>query len=381
MNRLQVSSMSALITAFLVASPGQTQTAAVSDPEKFSFAAQKSEPALTDTLPALLSSVSIEAGQSNGKATLNLHQSAGQVSLVGTISAPLNKDAQPTDLASLTGLAADFSASISASGFIFPQMSPTKAAAQDSICKMVHADPNECDTTGIKRAVALDCGFDVKPPDQNGVGVKESEVEAKVDQLLLTASSAQLGCFNNKYPPAERAFLAASLGRVQSWAMTGEVGHKVANFFRADGGKDKETDLPYAVSASYGWIGSTWLASVRGRYETRYTEGDAANHCKPLAGADSSAGLASCEQLPFGAPTRSRAFVATAEARWYIAKFAVSPVVAYDFKKKVLGLQLPIYLVRNSDGQLTGGFRLGWRDDTHALTASVFISKPLSIGD
>jgi hypothetical protein len=56
-------------------------------------------------------------------------------------------------------------------------------------------------------------------------------------------------------------------------------------------------------------------------------------------------------------------------------------VVAYDFQKKVLGLQLPIYLVRNSDGQFTGGFRLGWRDDTHVLSASVFISKPLSVGN
>ena len=120
---------------------------------------------------------------------------------------------------------------------------------------------------------------------------------------------------------------------------------------------------------------------MRGRYERRYDAGTSARKCQPLPGADAGSGLDSCTDLPFGAPVRSNAFLVSAELRWFFRSWAASPIVSYDSKKKVFGVQLPVYLVRNADGQLTGGFRLGWRDDTHDVTASVFVSKPLSLGD
>jgi hypothetical protein len=113
---------------------------------------------------------------------------------------------------------------------------------QDTICAGLNVAKDECDSTGIERAVALSCGLDVK-------GAKESEVESQVEQKLRVATSIRRACFESTYPGAQRTFLAASVGSVQSWAVTGEVGHKVASFFREDGMKGKETDLPYAVSA------------------------------------------------------------------------------------------------------------------------------------
>lgn len=342
------------------------------------FAAKRSEVSLTDTLPAILDGISIEAGQANGKATLNISRKAGNQSLVGTISAPLNKDSSPTELASLDGLAADFDVSLALSDFIFPSKAGTQESlkAAESVCKKYGADVDECDSTGIQRAVALSCGLDV--PIKS---IPEDQVQNKIAELLKSSTQIREDCYNGRNNPAQKEFLAASLGSVQSWAFTGRVGRKSATFFVADGTKDKQTNLPYSLSAAYGWIGSNTRYSLRGRYETRYMDGKTANRCQPFSGADGGSGLESCQQLPFGQPTRSQAFVLSTEGRWLFLRFAVSPIASYDFKERVLGIQLPVYLVRNSDGQLTGGFRLGWRNDTHDLTGSVFISKPLSVGD
>lgn len=344
-----------------------------------SLATKGTDTAVTDTLPALFDGVSIEAGQANNKATLNLSRKIGNQSLTGTLSTPLDKSSQSAALASLEGLAADFDASISYTGFFFP----TKGAAQDvfakqhALCKEYGAAENECDNIGIERAIALDCGF----PASLGK-VEESKVQEVIKEFATShqVTSKQESCLDSRRGRAEERFNAASLGLVNSVAFTGDIGRKTANFFQTDGAKGSQSNLPYAVSAAYGLIGNTSRYSLRGRYETRYDDGKTVSRCQPVSGADSESGLTSCTQLPFGAPTRSRAFLLTGEGRWFFLKFATSLIAAYDFKKDILGLQLPIYLVRNSDGQLTGGFRLGWRNDTH-LTASVFISKPLSVGD
>ena len=67
------------------------------------------------------------------------------------------------------------------------------------------------------------------------------------------------------------------------------------------------------------------------------------------------------------------------ELRHIFGAWGVGPMISWDEHDDVFGVQLPIYFLANSDGTLNGGFRLGWRDDTDDLTASVFISKPLSL--
>ncbi|HVT58554.1 MAG TPA: hypothetical protein VHR45_09150 [Thermoanaerobaculia bacterium] len=344
------------------------------------ISADASEIGLAGTLPALLDGVAVEAGQANGKATINVTaKKLGNQSLVATLSTPVNKNSDSTDFASLDGLAPDLSLSLAYTGIRFSaQNQEVVDTEQRKVCDKYSVRKGECDQNGITRAAALSCKLDV-------ASLSLAEVPNKVLQLRATAGFAIRTCLDARQKQALDEFdLASFRGGWRSpgsWAVAGELARKQTSFFQADGNKKKETELPYALSAAYGLIGGSSRFSVRGRYEWRFTDGKNARRCQPLPGASAGSGLESCEDLPFGAPAKSGAFVLSAEyRRWYVQGWAVSPILSYDFKKKVFGVQLPVYLVHNSDGQLTGGFRLGWRNDTHDLTASVFVTKPLSLG-
>jgi hypothetical protein len=343
-------------------------------------AARRSEVAVSEVFPAPLDGVAIEAGQANNKATINVSRKVGNQSLIATLSTPVSKDVDATDLASLEGLASELSFSIAYSGFLFPRLDPRFAQTQmTAVCNKYGVINNECDTNGLARAAAIKCGF-----QSQIIGVKLSDVPDKVEELRnKSAGPAERACLDSQqYRAEDELDFAFFQGRaVQAWAFAAEVGRKPASYFQADGAKKEETNLPYALSASYGWIGSSSRFSLRGRYEMRFKDGKKARLCQPFPSSNTGSGLEGCEELPFGAPTESEAFIANAEFRRFFRKWAMSPIVSYDLEEEVLGLQLPVYLIRNSDGQLTGGFRLGWRDDTNDIVASVFISKPLSLGN
>ena len=58
--------------------------------------------------------------------------------------------------------------------------------------------------------------------------------------------------------------------------------------------------------------------------------------------------------------------------------FAISPKLVYDFKRRVAAASLPIYLLPDSTGRLTGGFRVDWEEHKHPV-AFVFVSSPLGL--
>jgi hypothetical protein len=53
--------------------------------------------------------------------------------------------------------------------------------------------------------------------------------------------------------------------------------------------------------------------------------------------------------------------------------------MTFDFKSDVFGIDVPLFLVRNKEKQLSGGIRLGWRDDTDAFSAGVFVGKAFKL--
>jgi hypothetical protein len=369
------------------AAPGEDAAQQREQQEKAQRAAvRRSAISVDSALPILLSGVAIEAGQADGTATINYNQKRGDQSVVAKLSTPVTKDAKDTDFASLNGLAADLTFSLSYTGISAPLAASTVearkqvGAAQEQVCKEYHADPDECEPEGLIRAAAVKCGF---TEVQNVKEVGPSEVADTLAGLLVTAKDAQRTCFESLRDRALDAFDFASFQghSIRSWAVTGEVGRKPATFFDAGGNKLQKTNVPYAISGAYGWIGKNGVFSLNGRYESRFKDGKDVTRCQPFASGAPGSNLETCEQLPFASPARSSAFVASAEGRWFFTMLAISPVVSYDFKQKVLGLQLPLYFIRDSNKDFTGGVRFGWRDDTHKFTTSVFVSKALSLGD
>jgi len=62
------------------------------------------------------------------------------------------------------------------------------------------------------------------------------------------------------------------------------------------------------------------------------------------------------------------------EARRNFGFAGVGLTSTYDFEARVLGLELPLYFVKDKDGKFIAGIKGGWRDDNHDFFASVFVS-------
>lgn len=63
-----------------------------------------------------------------------------------------------------------------------------------------------------------------------------------------------------------------------------------------------------------------------------------------------------------------------------LANVAIAPLVTYDVLDDVVGVDVPVYLVPNSDGGLTGGVRFGYRSDRDDhFSIGVFIGAAFSI--
>jgi len=65
-----------------------------------------------------------------------------------------------------------------------------------------------------------------------------------------------------------------------------------------------------------------------------------------------------------------------------LSNVAVAPQVAYDALDDVWGIDVPVYLVPNSDNALTGGFRVGYRSDRDdEFSVGIFIGAAFDIFD
>lgn len=86
-----------------------------------------------------------------------------------------------------------------------------------------------------------------------------------------------------------------------------------------------------------------------------------------------------CIQGALGGPVHKKSDLISLEIRQKFAAFAVAPLVTYDAKDDIWGIEAPIYLITDAKGGLSGGVKFGWRSDDDDLRVGVFVSKPFSV--
>lgn len=91
-----------------------------------------------------------------------------------------------------------------------------------------------------------------------------------------------------------------------------------------------------------------------------------------------SGGAVECVSGPLGRPTERTGKLVWAEARGAMIDLGYSFKVTHDFESGATGIDLPIYLIRGKDGELTGGVRLGWNSEDD-FVAGVFLSSPFKL--
>lgn len=81
-----------------------------------------------------------------------------------------------------------------------------------------------------------------------------------------------------------------------------------------------------------------------------------------------------CVKGAYGPPIETTKRQAWVGVKHGFGRIAYQVRATYDFSERETAVDVPIYLVRNHDGKLSAGLRLGWTSETHA-TAGIFVSK------
>ena len=138
----------------------------------------------------------------------------------------------------------------------------------------------------------------------------------------------------------------------------------------------------WEVGAYYGWINSDLSFSLRGRavYGQTYKDNDEAEICRTVsipAGTE-------CIKGPDGTPLRQRSGLVSVEARKLVSvddgtQIAIAPQITYKTEDKSVGIEVPIYLVPDKAGKLSGGIKAVYNSKGDEFAVGLFVGVPFSI--
>ncbi len=138
----------------------------------------------------------------------------------------------------------------------------------------------------------------------------------------------------------------------------------------------------WEAGAYYGQINSdlTFSWRIRGVYGQTYKDNDEAPLCRTVsipAGTE-------CIKGPDGAPLRQRTGLFSVEARKLVTvsdgtQIAIAPQITYKTKDSNIGVEVPIYLVPDEKGKLSGGIKAVYNSKGDEFAVGVFVGVPFSI--
>lgn len=157
-----------------------------------------------------------------------------------------------------------------------------------------------------------------------------------------------------------------------------KVGRQKYEYVRSPLFKDENAVYTsYAVTGAVGVIipsGDFVQASFQ--YQKGYNEQDSEQVCTPIDNSTST----HCRDIAVGAPLLQRKKLVQLEGRIFPgSSVGFNPKFAYDFEKRAVSLQMPIYMFHAKEGGLNGGVTAAWRSDTRALKVSLFIGQVFTL--
>lgn len=292
----------------------------------------------------------IEAGSANGRAQIKWRPTGGS-DFELSLSTPQDKDAESTDFTNLDGLADGLKLSLSKEWGFGQVLDLSEAEglekALDLACDTLGWDKSlmKCSDEGAFFAALNDEHEETKP----GVDVQEV-----IKELLLKTES-------------DRWFSGLQLELAGSY--------KEFDFFDSEAMKKDDSEVSW--SATFG--GYAFRNSLRIGASATFQNAfqDAATKVQKCTGIEAVETLESCETLAFGAPVDDDKVIARLEVLRLWQKWALNPTLSFDLEDDEVGIDFPVYLIRDDKDVLTGGVRFGWRSDTDEPVASIFLSKPL----
>jgi hypothetical protein len=299
--------------------------------------------------------VEINAATDSSNATITASRSISSqpagvyTTLTVTASAPVDKSADRTDLVSLDGLRNAFSLGakytwFNVSGMRNPAVAPENRAKLGKICSdLMAAFQKQKDTE--------------KEPDNCD--------SATVQEFLP-----------DRFDDFQDLFFDPN-GRMLSVGIEPKVGYQTFSFLdSATLNKLSDSKVPWSIEAFIGYMPVRWqtLFTVGGNYQQGFKNADNGILC-PFTGVG---GTVACKTGPVGKPVSDDAELVYLEIRHRFGTAGVSLKVTYDFKEDLTGVDLPISFIKDKDGSLTGGIRVGWTNTGH-WQAGIFAGKAFSL--
>lgn len=318
---------------------GATLEQSVSPPSGVQILASKSTSSVAIKLSRIVSE--LQATKKSNKGLFSI--------LSAVASAPLNKAGGDSDLATLDGFANAASLEVSLSKFSFSGIKHLAFRSEevDLICERV------------RRAAAA-------------AGDKLDESGCDSGQVAKYGSSMDRHAF-------ESAFWDVTEQNRWVWGFSAKVGTQdFAYVDPTDATKQKISRAPWGAGAFLALNRESWRSvfTLRLQYQDAYKDADSGAVCPPSAGAS-----IVCATGPVGRPGSTKKELISVEARHAFPRFGAGLTAVYDNKADVFGIELPIHLVKDKDGNLTAGVKAGWRDDTDDVTFSVFVGSTFGLFD
>ncbi|HEY4213691.1 MAG TPA: hypothetical protein VGM84_19590 [Steroidobacteraceae bacterium] len=315
----------------IIASAGCSLPALAAEMSLQEIKAASDDSSLRESSLAALSGVAFEAGEENKQARLRWSRPMGSSAFSVALSVPVDEKESRSSLADLDGLAKALSLAVSYTKYFtgpFPVLD-----GQQLICARVGI-PDTCD-----------------------------------NDTLQTKGT----------PADERDYYYASIsgGWTPFVTVEGKAGRQKVDYFDSTTlAKSDDSEIPYSLSVGYGGLGISAVWLVKAKIQRAVKENDKVTYCQP---AEADARVEDCATLAFGAPKLETSTVLSVEYRRFYKYVAISPALSHDTQSGESGIDVPIVFMKDAADQFTGGIRLGYTTKDDDLTASIFITKGLTL--
>jgi hypothetical protein len=142
--------------------------------------------------------------------------------------------------------------------------------------------------------------------------------------------------------------------------------------------KESRSRTPWSLGAYVGYTPAELdvIFSIDAKYQKAYEEGDQGVLC-PVPG--DGATSVPCVSGAIGEPARVSKKLLAFDVRRDFGFAAAGLTVTHEFVKGATSVELPVYLLKGTDGALNGGIKFGWRSDTKEYGAGVFVGTTFDI--
>jgi hypothetical protein len=253
-----------------------------------------------------------------------------------TLSAPLSKSGDQTSFATLDGLASGTKLEFSWSSFSMP-VPGTDFEKSNKLLQRAHA---ACLAAPEPYAPGCDVYNDA---------FLQKFMPEKKDRDAV-----------------DRAYAAASIGKASGWTLHSAIGYdKYTWYDDATLAKAKQSRVSFSAGGAF-----TFFPVVRSSltFDASYDHSFKAEDTEVACLIPSTPGLVKCVSGALAAPGKEDKLIGSAQFRTIlpvsdeglIKRIGLAPRFEYDALSNEIAADLPVYLIPDDKGKLTGGFHLGY---------------------